>query len=406
MKTDAAPCDDALPLKGVKVLDLTRALAGPYCTMILGDLGADVIKIEPIDGGDMIRNWGPHDRDISAYYLSGNRNKRGVAVNFRDPAGLALIRELAGRSDVVVENFRNGAMDAMGLSFDSLRQQNPGLVYAGITGFGRSGPAGNWPGFDQIAQGYSGFMSLTGTAESGPMRTGVAIGDQAAGMWAALGVVAALFERSRTGQGRRVETSLLSGLLALLSVQGQRYLSLGEVPERSGNSHPVIAPYGVFETADGPLNIAPATTDMWRKLCDVLDLEHLIEDPRFADNAARVAHRTELKETLESKLRQHDRKHWTRAFISSGIPAGPINDLKDVFADEQIGHCALVEPVQHPTLGEVRLVGSPIRFDGQMRSVRLAPPLLGQHTREVLEAYGVSPSRIDALLTAGTIAQG
>ncbi len=395
----ASASSNSLPLAGIKVLDLTRALAGPFCTMVLADLGADVVKVEPSPNGDMIRNWGPYDRGVSAYYLSGNRNKRGMALNFRDPAASDLLRELARKSDVVVENFRPGTMEAMGLSYETLSADNPALVYAGITGFGRTGPAGQWPGFDQIAQGYSGLMSVTGSPESGPMRVGVAIGDQAAGMWAAMGVLAALLERKTTGRGQRVETSLLASLVGLLSVQGQRYLSLGEVPSPVGNTHPVISPYGVFQTADGPFNIAPATTDMWCKLCALLGLDELVNDPRYADNAARVERRGELKAALEAELKKHTREHWTRLCIEAGIPAGPINDLADVFADEQVVHCGLVEEVDHPSLGPLKQVGCPIRLDAMNgKSVRTAPPLFGQHTREVLADYGVPVSRIDALM--------
>jgi crotonobetainyl-CoA:carnitine CoA-transferase CaiB-like acyl-CoA transferase len=395
----------SLPLSGVHVLDLTRALAGPFCTMVLGDLGADVIKVEPLDG-DMIRDWGPYDRGVSAYYLSSNRNKRGIAVNFREPSGLALLRELALRSDVVAENFRPNAMESMGLSYESLAAANPRLIYAGITGFGRTGPLGDRPGFDQIAQGYSGLMSLTGSPESGPMRVGVAIGDQAAGMWAAMGVLAALFERASTGRGQRVETSLLSSLLGLLSVQGQRYLSLGEVPAPTGNSHPVISPYGVFQTADGPLNIAPATVGMWQKLCKLLDLGALLEDARFADNTARVAHRHELKRLLEVRLGTNTRQHWTRVLVDAGIPAGPINNLADVFADEQVRHCGMVEEVDHSLLGSLRQVGSAIGLAGMNgRSVRRPPPALGEHTREVLSEFGFADPRIEKLLQDRIVVQ-
>ena len=388
------------------MLDLTRALAGPFCTMVLGDLGADVIKVEPSEGGDMIRNWGPYDRGVSAYYLSGNRNKRGIAVNFRDPAGLALLRELAAQCDVVVENFRPGAMENMGLSYETLASVNPALVYAGITGFGRTGPAGNRPGFDQIAQGHSGLMSLTGSPESGPMRVGVAIGDQTAGMWAAMGILSALFQRKSTGRGQRVETSLLASLVGLLSVQGQRYLSLGEVPALVGNTHPVISPFGVFETGDGPLNIAAATTGMWQKLCHLLDLDALVEDPRFADNAGRVAARRELKELLEERLQRNTRAHWTKVLVDAGIPAGPINNLADVFSDEQVRHCRLVEEVEHPLLGPLKQVGCPISLESIAgRSVRRAPPLLGEHTREVLAEFGLAAARIEELLQTQVIAQ-
>ena len=396
--TAATPSKN-LPLAGIKVLDLTRALAGPFCTMVLADLGAEVVKVEPSPNGDMIRNWGPFDRGVSAYYLSGNRNKRGMALNFRDPAATHLLRELAGKSDVVVENFRPGTMESMGLSYETLSTDNPALVYASITGFGRTGPAGQWPGFDQIAQGYSGLMSLTGTPESGPTRVGVAIGDQTAGMWAAMGVMAALLERKTSGRGQRVETSLLASLVGLLSVQGQRYLSLGEVPEPVGNTHPVISPYGVFQTADGPFNIAPATTDMWCKLCALLGLENLLSDPLYIDNASRVKHQAQLKAALEVQLKTQTREYWTGRCLNAGIPAGPINNLADVFADEQVLHCGLVEEVEHPTLGPLKQVGCPINLEAMNgKSVRSAPPLFGQHTRDILADYGITSQRIETLI--------
>jgi len=395
----------SLPLAGVRVLDLTRALAGPFCTMILGDLGADVIKVEPT-GGDMIREWGPFDRGTSAYYLSGNRNKRGIAVNFRDPAALDVLRGLARSCDVVVENFRAGAMEAMGLAYETLAAANSRLVYASVTGFGRTGPASGRPGFDQIAQGYSGLMSVTGTADAGPVRVGVAIGDQTAGMWCAIGVLAAIAERHTTGRGRRVETSLLAGLVGLMSVQAQRYLSLGEVPGLAGNTHPVIAPYGVFETADGPLNIAPATAEMWKRLCEVLDLQHLLDDPRYASNAARMERRAELKALVEAKLKERTRGDWTRRLLAADIPAGPINDLADVFADEQVTHLRLVEQMQHTQLGAIRQVGSPLSFDGRLgESIRRAPPVLGEHTFEVLREYGYAQGDLEALARHGVIVQ-
>ena len=395
----------SLPLSGVRVLDLTRALAGPFCTMILGDLGADVIKVEPT-GGDMIREWGPFDRGTSAYYLSGNRNKRGVAVNFRDPAALDLLRELAAGCDVVVENFRPGAMESMGLGYEALASMNARLIYASVTGFGRTGPAGGRPGFDQIAQGYSGLMSVTGTAESGPVRVGVAIGDQAAGMWCAIGVLAAIAQRHASGRGRRVETSLLAGLVGLMSVQAQRYLSLGEVPALAGNTHPVISPYGVFETADGPLNIAPATAEMWKRLCDVLELQQLVDDPRYATNAARIERRLELKALIEARLKERKRHEWTQLLLAADIPAGPINNLADVFADEQVVHSRLVEEVQHTQLGAILQVGSPITFDGRLGgSIRRAPPVLGEHTFEVLREHGYAQEDLQALVRAGVIVQ-
>ncbi len=290
-----------LPLAGLKVLDLTRALSGPFCTMILADLGAEVIKVEPTPNGDMIRQWGPFDHDISVYYLSANRNKKDIGIDFRHPDGLSLIQNLAVKSDILVENFKVGTTAKMGLGYEQLSAQRPDLIYASISGFGSQGPAKDWAGFDQIAQGYSGFMSLTGTPESGPMRVGTAIGDLTSGMWVAMGVLAAYIERQRSGLGQHVQTSLMASLIGLLSVQGQRYLSLGEVPQPCGNVHPVIAPYGTFDTADGPLNLAPATQDMWVRLCEILKTRELIADPRFKTNADRMKNRIKLKELLEAE---------------------------------------------------------------------------------------------------------
>lgn len=387
-----------LPLSGIKVLDLTRALSGPFCSMILADLGAEVIKVEPTPNGDMIRQWGPFDQDISVYYLSANRNKKGIGVDFRQAEGLALIKELALKSDIVVENFKVGTMAAMGLGYEELRAARPELIYGSISGFGSTGPARDWPGFDQIAQGYSGFMSLTGTPESGPTRVGTAIGDLTAGMWVAIGVLAAYIERQRSGLGQHVETSLLASLLGLLSVQGQRYLSVGDIPQPCGNVHPVIAPYGTFDTADGPLNLAPATQDMWVRLCEVLELPLLTTDPRFKTNAERMQNRLALKELLEISLGKKTRMEWTPLMIKAGIPAGPINTLEDVFVDEQVIACKLVETVEHPLLGMLKQVALPIKMPATAQgSVRSAPPLFGQHTEEVLTAYGLSPEAIREL---------
>lgn len=395
-----------LPLSGITVLDLTRALSGPFCSMILADLGANVIKVEPAPNGDMVRQWGPFDQDISVYYLSANRNKRGIGVDFRNPEGLALIKRLALQSDIVVENFKVGTAEAMGLGYEQLNDNKPELIYASISGFGDKGPARDWPGFDQIAQGYSGFMSLSGTPESGPMRVGTAIGDLTAGMWVAMGTLAAYIERQRTGKGQHVKTSLLASLVGLLSVQGQRYLSVGEVPSPCGNVHPVIAPYGTFETADGPLNLAPATQDMWIRLCDVLGVSQLVEDPRFRTNADRMQHRHALKVLIDEGLKSKTRMEWTPLMLAAGIPAGPINNLEDVFKDEQVLAAGLVETVQHPVLGALRQVALPISLAAnEGGSVRTAPPLFGQHTQEVLIEYGLLQEEVDSLLQKKVVYQ-
>jgi crotonobetainyl-CoA:carnitine CoA-transferase CaiB-like acyl-CoA transferase len=391
------------PLGGVKILDLTRALSGPFCTMILGDLGADVIKVEPIDG-DMMRQWGPFDRTESVYYLTGNRNKRAIAIDFRSTEGLELIKTLAKECDVVVENFKPGSMDAMGLNYEKLSEINPRLIFMSITGFGRDGPNADQPGFDQIAQGYSGLMSVTGSPESGPLRVGVAIGDQTTGMWAAIGVLSALAQRAKTGVGHRIDTSLMASLVGLLSVQGQRYLSLGETPSLAGNNHPVVSPCGVFQTKDGPINIAANTPNMWVLLCNILDLKELVSDERFIDNASRAVNREALQNLIETKLALFDRQHWTHLFNKSGVPAGPINNLAEVFSDEQVLHSKLVEEVHHPLLGPLKLVGSPIQFDLiKGNSIKRAPPLLGEHTSEILQEFGWSNTEIEALESRGVV---
>lgn len=393
-----------LPLERIRVLDLTRALAGPFCTMILGDLGADIVKVEPTPDGEMVRAWGPFHGGISVYYLSVNRNKRSLALNFRDPEGVRLLRELADRCDVVVENFKPGAVEAMRLDWETVRGVNPRLVYASVTGFGRGGPYGQWPGFDQIAQGMSGLMSLTGLSETGPLRVGIPIGDLVAGMWAAMGVLAALVERQSTGVGQRVETSLLAGLVGLLCVQGQRYLSLGDVPKPVGNNHPVVCPYGTFQTKDGPLNVAAATQEMWVRLCQVLGLVELVGDPDYADNGARIVHRDALNRRLNERFAARTRIEWTRDLIEAGVPAGPIYTLDQMAVDPQVTHSRLIEEVAHPLLGPLRQLANPIGIEAfKEGSVRMPPPLLGEHTVAVLEDFGISQDRITALARTGVV---
>ncbi|TAN30220.1 MAG: CoA transferase [Castellaniella sp.] len=395
----------SLPLAGLKVLDLSRALSGPFCAMILADMGAEVIKVEPLPKGDMARGWGPVDRDVSVYYLSTNRNKKDISLNFRHPRGLEILRRLAAKADILIENFKVGTMESMGLGYEELAAQNPGLIMASISGFGRTGPEKNTAGFDQIAQGYSGFMSLTGTPETGATRVGTPIGDLTAGMWLSIGVLAAVVQRQQTGRGQHVDTSLLAGLMSLLVVQGQRYLNLGEVPQPNGNAHPVISPYGTFQTADGPINLAPATSAMWVKLCEILGLPGLPTDPRFLTNTERMENGAILKELLESRLAARGRAEWTRILVDNGIPAGPINDMKDAFADAQVAAVGIVEKIVHPLLGEISMVGSPVHFSTapDHHTVRTAPPALGEHSVSVLQAFGFGADEISSLCEAGIV---
>ncbi|MSQ21231.1 MAG: CoA transferase [Betaproteobacteria bacterium] len=394
----------SLPLAGLKVLDLSRALAGPYCGMILADLGADVVKIEPSPEGEMVRKWGPFKDDISVYYLSIHRNKRSLALNFRDPRGLDLIRRMADHADILIENFKPGVMGEMAMDFDVLAKRNPRLIFASITGFGRTGPYGDWPGVDQIAQGMSGLMSLTGQPASGPTRVGIPIGDVVAGMWAALGIQSAVIERARTGKGQRVETSLLAGLIGLLTVQGQRQLTLNETPSIAGNDHPVICPYGMFEANDGPFNMAAATEDMWVKLCGLLGLDDLVTHPDFRTNAARLRNRDEVKRRLNERFAKEKKMYWTNALVKLGLPAGPIFTLDQVFSDPHVLATKMVEEFEHPLIGTMRTMANPIRMEALTgNSVRTAPPALGQDSRAVLADYGVAEGEIEALITARVV---
>ena len=393
-----------LPLAGLRVLDLSRALAGPFCAMILADLGAEVIKVEPTPKGEMIRGWGPFQETESVYYLSIHRNKKSIAVNFRDPAGLDLLRELARDVDILVENFKPGTMKDMGLEYAKLAAANPRLIFASITGFGTTGPYGAWPAVDQIAQGMSGLMSLTGMPETGPTRVGIPIGDVVTGMWGALGALGAVIARNASGRGQLVETSLLAGLIGLLTVQGQRQLSLGDTPGVAGNDHPVICPYGVYHAADGPFNMAATTEDMWVKLCKLLGMEDWITHPEFKDNAARMLKRAEVKARLNPIFAGSSKMEWAQKLIALGLPAGPIFTMDQVFEDSHVRQNGLVQEVEHPTLGLLRQIANPILMDSlRGNSVRTAPPLLGSDTRDVLASFGLGAERIAALEAAGTI---
>ncbi len=395
------------PLESLRVLDLTRALSGPFCTMILGDLGADVIKIEPTPEGEMIRAWGPFHDGIGVFYLSVNRNKRSLAIDFRNPKGLDLLKRIAIDSDVLVENFKPGTADKLGIGYETLKAENPRLVYASITGFGSDGPYGTWPGFDQIAQGMSGLMSITGPRDGDATRVGVPIGDLVAGMWLAIGINAALVQRQQTGAGQRVDTSLLASLVGMLCVQGQRFLSVNEVPQRAGNDHPVIFPYGTFTAADGMLNLGAATQGMWAKLCELLELEHLKDHPDYSDNTARAKNRDALRKILNERLAARSAIEWTKLFIEAGIPAGPVYTLDQVFDDPQVKHLGLAEEVEHPVIGTLRQLSDPLRMEGiGNKTVRTHPPLLGEHSEAVLREFNIRDDEIAALIKEGVVVAG
>ena len=393
-----------LPLQGIRVLDLSRLLAGPFCTTILGDLGADIIKVEALPHGDLYRNAPPYHNGESVSFLAINRNKRSIGIDLRKDGAIDLIRDIADKADVVVENFKPGTMEKMGLSYEALSARNPRLIFASVSGFGRTGPYGQLPGVDQIAQGMSGFMSITGQDETGPTRVGVPIGDLTAGMWTAIGVQAAIIARQTTGKGQRVDTSLLGSLIGLLSVQGQRYLSLGEVPEVAGNHHPVSSPYGMFHASDGVFNFSATTSSMWEAFCRHIGMEWLLSDPRFATSALRRDNRKELERLIDERMRTKPRDQWIKELRELGMPAGPVYDLEEVFSDDHMLQSGMVETVEHPTIGALRQLASPLKIEAFANgSVRRPPPLLGEHTEEILRECGLETEDLRKLAVAGVI---
>ncbi len=395
-------------LAGVRVLDLSRVLAGPWCTQTLADLGAEVIKIErPTSpgnpGGDDTRGWGPpflkdragQDTAEAAYYLGANRNKRSVAIDIAKPEGQALVHQLTARADVLVENFKVGDMARYGLDAATLCAKFPRLVYCSITGFGQTGPYRERAGYDYAVQGLGGLMSVTGERDDrpggGPQKVGVAVADLFTGMYATVAILAALRHRDATGEGQAIDMALLDTQVAMLANLGANYLVTGQAPRRAGNAHQNIVPYQVFEVADGHLILAVGNDAQFQRFCQVAHCAPLAEDTRFARNAARVRHREQLIPLLEPLLRQRARADWLAALEAAKVPCGPINDLADVFADPQVQARGMAMPVPHPHNDSLRLVASPMKLSRTPPQLRHAPPLLGQHTDEVLAELGIPP---------------
>lgn len=387
------------PLAGIRVLDLTRVLAGPYCTMFLGDLGAEVVKVEQPGVGDDTRGWGPpFAGGESAYFLCTNRNKKSLTTDFKSADGIALVRKLAERADVLIENFRPGAMDRMGLGEKELHEKNPRLVYASLSGFGADGPMADIPGYDLIVQAWGGLMSVTGTAESGPLKVGVAIIDLVAGLMLGKSIVAALYAREKIGVGQKIDTSLLEAEVAALINAGSNYLVGGKVPGRWGNAHPTIVPYQSFQTADSFLVLGAASEAIWKRLCPALGRGELADDPRFAKNADRVEHRQELVALLGEIFLTRTTAAWVAALTEADVPCAPVQTIDQVFAAPQVLHRDMLVEIDHPTAGTVRLAGIPVKFSATPASVRLPPPLLGQHSEDVLSSWlGMSIEEIEQL---------
>ncbi|MBX3027728.1 CoA transferase [bacterium] len=385
-------------LHGVRVLDLTRYLAGPFCTMLLGDMGADVLKLEPPRGG---REFGGGGAQASYFFLSVNRSKRSATLDLRLPAGRDAFRRLATQADVVVENFRPSVMTGLGLGADALRAANPRLIYCNISGFGADGPYAQRPGFDQIAQGMSGLMSVTGTEQ--PTRVGIAIGDILAGTFAAHGIALALYHRERTGDGQVVSTSLLEALVGVLSWSAGIYFATGTPPPLAGNHHPLAAPYGVHRARDRGFNIACGNDRQWRALCAALDLPALGEDPRFATPLARVAERAALTAALEARLATRDAAEWVALLNAADVPSGPINDMAETFADPQVRARQMYVELAHPTLGTLKTTGVPVKLSASPGAVERLPPELGADTDVALAGYGFSAAEIAALRAVGAV---
>ena len=391
-------------LDGVTVLDLTRVLSGPYCTMMLADMGARVVKVEQPGKGDDTRAWGPpFQAGESAYFLSVNRNKESLTLNLKHPDGRRVLDALLERADVLVENFRPGTLERMGLGYADVSRRRPGLVYCSISGFGQTGPRRREPGYDAVLQGEGGLMSITGEQDGPAYRLGVAIADIVSGMFSAYGVAAALLARHRTGRGQLVDVGMLDAVAAVLTYQAGIYFATGSAPGRLGNRHPTITPYESLAAADGELVVAVGNDQLWRTFCGVLGADDLADDPRFRTNKDRVAARETLRPMLVERLRARPAAEWLADLKAAGVPCGGVRDLEQVFTDPQVLERAMVVALDHPTAGAIRQLGVPIKLDGTPGAVRTPPPTLGQHTAAILGELGIGGAEAARLRAAGAI---
>ena len=386
-------------LEGIRVLDLTRALAGPFCTLMLGDYGADVIKIEIPESGDDTRTWGPpFIGSESAYFLSINRNKRSLTLNFKDDKAKEIFLKLAKDADVIVENFTPGVMERFGLGYEAIKQVNPGIVFCSVSGFGQTGPYRSRPAYDQIMQGISGLMSITGEPDGEPQKVGIAVADIGAGMWAAFAVMAAIHNRSHEGEGQYIDISMMDAQVAWLTYQAANYFANGTPPKRLGAAHPNLVPYQAFMCQDNKyLNLAVGSERIWERFCEGMEMPELQENPDYRTNVERAQNRSKIVPYLQEVFIKAPVAHWVEKLQAVSVPCGPINDLEDVFSDPQLLSREMVVEMTHPTLGTIKQTGLPLKFSRTPGGLDRPPPLLGQHNHEVLEEIGFTTAEIEEL---------
>lgn len=392
------------PLEGVKVIDLSRALAGPYCSMMLGDLGAHIIKVEMPGRGDEARGWGPpFVTEDSAYFMSVNRNKRSITLDLRKQGAKEVLLRLIREGDVFLENFSPGTIGRLGFDYQRVREVNPRIIFCSISGFGQTGPGHNKPAYDHVLQGMGGMMSITGPLGGPPTKVGVALADIVGGMFAAYAIVSALYHRQRTGQGQMIDIPLIAGQVALLTFQAERYLTHGEVAVPLGNQHPLLAPSETFRTADGYVNIVAGNDILWQRFCQAIGRPELAEDPRFVHNADRMANHNEMAQLVEEALASMTTQQVIDVLEQAEVPVGSIRNIREVFEDPQVKHLGLRRRVHHPKAGELEVPGLPYLFSETPGSVTRHPPVLGEHTTEVLQELGFGPQDIASLRQEGAI---
>jgi formyl-CoA transferase/CoA:oxalate CoA-transferase len=393
-----------LPLSGITVLDLSRVLSGPFCTMQLADMGARVIKVEQPGRGDDTRAWGPPFLgEESAYYLSINRNKESLSLDLKNPDARAVVDALLDRSDVLVENFRPGTIERLGLAYEQVREQHPRLIYCSISGFGQTGPRRDAPGYDSVVQAEGGLMSVTGHEEAPPVRLGVAIGDMAAGLYAAFAIVTAMLARAGSGRGQFIDVGMLDSVASLLTYQAGLFFADGTVPKRMGNRHPTIAPYDTFPTADGDFVLAVGNDEQWQRLCRVLRLEDLAADERFSTNRSRVQNYDVLRPRLIEVFARMAREACLRTLLDAGVPCGAVRTIPEVLADPQLAARDMIVPLQHESAGGIRVLGIPPKLSDTPGQIRTPPPRLGEHTEAILHELGFDDVRIAALRRSAAI---